>query len=101
MPGGLTIDHLIPSDRNWLVGVRKGLLDTKNQSVYEVNPENGEPVRRYLIESKDSRQEDLSCEIQGTFTGIVHRGGRITIVRGVAESPAQEPANEPPRATSH
>lgn len=91
-PSGVAIDHLIPSDHNWFIDVRKGLLGDKQDAIYEVSPETGELLRQYRIEGEDSLEDGLSCAVQDSFSGIRHQHGRLMVIRGVAE-PAKRKAN--------
>jgi len=96
IPNGLTLDHFIPSDHNWFIAVRKDPNDMASETIYEVNPENGEPLRQYRIESKNGFEEALSCATQDGFTGIRHKQGRLTVLHGVAE-PAKQQASPAPK----
>jgi hypothetical protein len=95
-PNGVAIDHLIPSDHNWFIDVRKGSLEEKTDTIYEVSPETGELLREYRIESEDRLKEDLSCVIQDSFSGIRHQQGRLTVLRGVAEPAKRKAVAAPP-----
>jgi hypothetical protein len=90
IPNGLTVDHLIPSDRNWFLDVRTSSLADKSDTVYEIDPADGEPLRQYRIESKDELEEALSCEAQDSFSGIRHQHGTLTLLHGTAEPAAQK-----------
>jgi hypothetical protein len=90
IPNGLTVDHLIPSSRNWFIGVRKSVLADESETIYEISPESGKPLRLYRIENKDGPKEALACEDQGTFSGIRHQQGRLTVLRGTAEPVKQK-----------
>jgi hypothetical protein len=90
LPSGLTMDHLIPSSQNWLIDVRKSVLADESETIYEISPESGEPLRLYRIENKAGLKEALACEGQGTFTGIRHQSGRLTVLRGTAELAKQK-----------
>lgn len=92
LPNGLTMDHLIPSSRNWFIDVRRSLLAEESGTIYEISPETGKPLRLYRIENKDGLKEALACEAEGTFSGIRHQRGRLTVIRGTAE-PAKQKAN--------
>jgi hypothetical protein len=95
IPDGLTVDHLVPSDRNWFLVVREGLLADKSDTIYEVNSENGEPVRQYRIPSKSELKEAISCAFRDGFVGLSHQQGRLTVLHGVAE-PAKPQASPAP-----
>src|SRR6266700_1472397 len=92
LPNGFIVDHLLPSDHNWFFAVRESEFDMKSETFYEVNPENGEPLRHYRIESKNGLEETLACVFQDEFIGIRHKHGRLTVLRGVAE-PAKRKAS--------
>jgi hypothetical protein len=96
IPDGLTVDRLVPSDRNWFLVVREGTFADKSETIYEINPENGEPLRQYRIPSKSELEETISCTFQDGFVGISHRQGRLTVLHGVAE-PAKQQASPVPQ----
>ena len=89
LPGGMAIDHLVPSDRNWIIAARSRPLDAQSESIYEVHPETGAVVAEYRILKTDNSSATLSCQSQNSFSGIDHQEGRLTVVKG-SEEPAKE-----------
>lgn len=89
LPSGMAVDHLVPSDRNWIIAARSRPLDEQSESIYEVHPETGAVVAKYRILKTDNSGATVSCQSQNTFSGIDHQEGRLTVLRGSAE-PAKE-----------
>ena len=84
-PNSFAIEHLIPSEVNWMFDSRKG-FDGETDTIYEVSPETGESLGQYRIRSKARSKDQISCVLQGgDFVGIRHQQGKLTVVRGTAE----------------
>jgi hypothetical protein len=92
IPNGLAVKGFIPSERNWLIDVGETLnMADETDTIYEVSPENGEALRQYRMEIKNQLEQAVSCQAQGSFRGIGHQQGRLTMLQGIAE-PATEKA---------
>ncbi|HKW19600.1 MAG TPA: hypothetical protein VJO35_18975 [Terriglobales bacterium] len=89
LPSGVAVDHLVPSDRNWIIAARSRPLDAESESIYELQPQTGAVVAKYRILKTDSPSATLSCQSQNSFSGIDHEKGRLTVLKGSAE-PAKD-----------
>ncbi len=82
------VDHMIPSDANWLVdfaALKSGEdLSDREHTLFEVDPETGAVLAAYRIGPSESRIS-LSCWYAGSFTAIEQRDGRIIRLHGSAE----------------
>jgi hypothetical protein len=91
-PEGYEISELIPSDRNWLLRFNKpdarGVRPDAFDSLLEVDPQNGEPLREYRVKLPDKvPQTVISCVADGEFWGARHdlKEEKLKVVRGTAE----------------
>ena len=89
------IGQPVRSDRNWLLRVRKangGGIDA-HDSLLEVDPRNGEPLREYRIKEPDKFSKAIvSCFFDGEFWGVRHdeKERNIKVVRGQASLRGKE-----------
>jgi hypothetical protein len=88
-PEGYSIDHMIPSDRNWFVAFAESGKDFQAKGVVdEVIPSSGELLVRYLVEEAGHTKElaggqsDVACFHQGEFVSVYRQAGKFTVLRG-------------------
>jgi hypothetical protein len=89
-PDGYAVDHLLPSDRSWIVvSSERGKFTDAKSVVYEVNPSTNESIGRYLVEGASSMksisegQSDLACFHDGEFVAVRHQDGKLTVLHGL------------------
>jgi hypothetical protein len=90
-PEGYELGELAPADKNWLV--RFNRPDSKEHrpnafdSLLEVDPQNGEPLREYRVKPPDKLPETVvSCFFDGEFWGLRQdvKEGQLRVVRDTA-----------------
>jgi len=91
LPEGYELVELAPTDKNWLVRFNtpesKGHRPDEYDSLLEVDPQNGEPLREYRVKSPDKLPETVvCCFFGGEFLGLRHdmKEGQLKVVRGTA-----------------
>ena len=89
-PEGYAVEYLLPSDRNWfVVSTEQGKFSEAKSVVYEIDPSNGQSLRRYLVEgaghtkSISEGQSDLACFHEGEFISVRHQDGKLTVLHGM------------------
>jgi len=89
---GHAVDHMIPSDGNWLIdfgaAATKG-ISQREHVLYEVTSDTGERLHTYRV-AADHERAYLSCRHGGNFSAIEQRDGRLTLLRGSAEAPPND-----------
>jgi len=106
-PEGYEIGGLIPADRNWLLRFNKpddkGVRPDTFDSLLEVDPQNGEPVREYHLKPPYMDAETVvSCFAEGEFWGV-HRDAKeekLTVVHGAAAPYRGDNKTQAPRRTT-
>jgi len=100
-PEGYELGELAPTDKNWLVRFNrpdsKGGRPDAFDSLLEVDPENGEPLREYRMKPPDKFPETvISCFFGGEFWGLRQdvKEGKLKVVRGTA-APYRGEINNP------
>jgi hypothetical protein len=85
------LEELVPTDKNWLVRFNKPDSKAGRSSAFdsllEMDPQNGEPVRQYRVKPPDKLPETVvSCFFDGEFWGLRQdvREGKLRVVRGAA-----------------
>jgi len=90
-PPDYEIGQPIRTDRNWLLRFRKAnanRVPDAFDSLLEVDPQNGEPLREYRVKQPEKLSEaTVSCFSDGKFWGVRHdaKAGNIKVVRGTAQ----------------
>lgn len=94
-PDDYSVEHLLPSDRNWFVVSTSGEGRHIKSMVEELNPSTGEPLARYLVEGAgrtktiESGQSDAACFHDGVFIAVRHQDGKLMLLVGTP-TPAVE-----------
>jgi hypothetical protein len=85
------VGDLASSDKNWLVRFNKpdstGYRPDDYDSLLEVDPQNGEPVREYRLKPADKLSGTVvSCLFAAEFWGLRQdvKEGQLKVVRGTA-----------------
>jgi hypothetical protein len=88
-PEGYSVEYFLPADRNWfVVSSERGKFSEVKSVIYEIDPSNGQSLRRYLVEgaghakSISEGQSDLACFYEGEFISVVHQDGKLTVLHG-------------------
>ena len=88
-PEGYSVDHMIPSDRNWFVVFAESGKDVPARSVVdELSPSSGELLAHYLVEEAEQTKEfaggqsDLACFHEGEFVSVYRQAGKFTVLHG-------------------
>lgn len=91
-PEGYNVGELVPTDKDWLFNVsRPDSKGVRSDSLLEVDPENGEPLREYRLKPPDKFPEAVvSCFFDNEFWGIrvetkvETKEEKLRVVRGSA-----------------
>ena len=91
-PEEYDIGPLVPTDGNWLVRFDRPDLEEKDRaygwnSLLEVDPQTGEPLRAYRVKPPDKLPETMvACFFDGEFWGLRQdrKEEKLKVVRGTA-----------------
>jgi hypothetical protein len=89
LPDGKQVKMLIASDANLFALIN----DISDGSIYELNPQDGNILRRFRIEN-DTPGTDVACVHDAKFLSFTQGGGRLVPLIGTAK-PIPDPASVP------
>ncbi len=86
LPKGELIEAVIPADRSLFV-IAKSEADKGNPAgiTYEVSPENGNVLRRFVLSDGLRAMDEIACVHDGKFLSIDYGDGRVVPLIGSAE----------------